>query len=169
MVGWLEELDRLTARDGEAPLHDHVIGVAARRLGASGGALWRETSDDRLEVIAQLGLGNEPIDRMHDSWSGHESILRQVLESGRPQTVTGRLDQSSAEGEQSVPSSTPLHLIVAPFFAADKTPDGVIELFVTGSQDESAAATSAEALHEFLSARHGRSNTSQPVFAGLAA
>ena len=149
VADWLEELDRLIARDEGVPFHDHLISVAARRLSASGGALWRESEEDRLEVVAQLGLGDEPIDRMHESWSGHEQILRQVMESGRPQTVSGRLDQSVGNAAQNGPASTPLNLIVAPVLNDDDKPEGVVELFVAGPHNGSIPASSAESLHEF--------------------
>lgn len=157
---WLDKLDQLNASDRDGSLYEHLISVASRQLGASGGAIWCVTADEHLEVLAQVGLGMEPVDRIHETWIGHDSVLHQVLQSGRPQTVSARLEHESGQAK----TLRPLTLLVAPFHVDDSECEAVIELFFFGAHSEFSTDEFVDSLHEFcrlaVAARQGDSRGS---------
>lgn len=146
---WLDEARRLTAERGLHTLPEVVLGVAIRRLGAVGGALWAGTSQNGLSVVAQQGVGAERIDHLHQRWPGHAALLEQVRGSGQPQTVSARLDRSIAGGSSDNGPSVPLALLVAPFRRHDAGDRDVIELFVAGRMEGDSAHEALRALDQF--------------------
>lgn len=146
---WLSELERLASRDRDGSPREQLLRVAAEGVGASGGALWAIDAAGQLRLEAQLGLGDEPIDRLHEAWSGHAGMLRAVIESGRPQAVHASLNtQPGGNGAQ--PSAPqPLKVLAGPVYDAHARPDGVIELFLAADAVEGGEQSALLTLHEF--------------------
>lgn len=146
---WLDEAQRLAAERGDHAIPEVVLGVAIRRLGAVGGAIWHSAAGNGLTVLVQEGVGNERIDQFHQRWPGHQQLLEQVRGSGQPQLVSARLDRNMAGGSTGAGSSVPLALLIAPYRQAANGEQDVLELFVAGRMDGAASQESLQALDEY--------------------
>jgi hypothetical protein len=127
---WLAEAQRLVAERGSGSLHDVVLHVAVRRLGASGGAIWHAANGE-ISVVAQVGFGSDRIDLLHQRWPGHSDLLQRVGREGRPEIIEARLDRPSAVDSSAQSQSVPLVLAVAPFLRDEDEGARLLELFLT--------------------------------------
>lgn len=145
---WLAEAQRLVNERGGGSLYDVVLGVAVRRCGASGGAVWRVVNGE-LGVVAQIGFGGERIDHLHQRWQGHSELLERVRREGRPQAIEARLDRPPAVGASERSESIPLVLAVAPFRRDEEVESRLLELFLTAENGAHFQAAALNALNDY--------------------
>lgn len=169
---WLAELQRLVNQDRSVSLHEHLLRVATRGLGAAGGAVWCVGDDRCLRLESQIGLGSQRIDSVQEEWSGHAELLQAVLETGRPQAVSASLNARPAGNGADRPATQTLQVLAGPVYSADSRPNGVIELFLPGDAQSGSEQAALGALHQFchravvISSATG-STDAQPVAAGF--
>jgi len=145
---WLAEAQRLVSERGGNSLYDVVLGVAVRRLGASGGAVWSPVNGE-MGVIAQIGFGGERIDHLHQRWQGHSELLQRVRREGRAQAIEARLDRPSTGGGGERSESVPLVLAVAPFQHDEQDEARLLELFLAGGNGAPVQDEALNSLSEY--------------------
>jgi len=87
---------------------------------AAGGGIWHRAGAN-TQIVAQKGLGDQRLDQLQETWSGHQEKILQVFETGEPSSLSAEFETAG--------NSQSLRLLLIPLHHQDKVAF-VLEIFL---------------------------------------
>jgi hypothetical protein len=126
----VEEIARLSEQDlAPAEYYGEFLQRVLTALAAPAGAIWVRTPQGHLQLQYQINLRQVGLDRSEAERQGHDELLRQAAQMGRPLLLPPRSSTGTQEEGRPTPGNPTDYMILLAPILVEKQVAGLIEIW----------------------------------------